>query len=218
MSQGWLLCSLNSEHFSFILRIKKNYLSTKPRLLSLPLSLLWVKKDFHISALEQSVAQQISGTIKSWVRESAHSPGTLASPSQRGKEKLLQKTTVSGKAFPSPKASCNFLHHIYCKQLQHFCSSPNWECGGKNNPFSPYYTLWNTLGPVGQTIPEALSGLGPFCDVGRCMVLCQWRYCTHRRHSRCYSSRQLGEGSGFWVREQGSKTKHSSRDGVTAQR
>lgn len=143
---------------------------------------------------------------------------SVGSSSQRGKEQLLQKTTVSGKACPSPKANWNILHRIYCEKLQHFCSPPNWVCWGKNNPFSPYYMLWNTLGPVGQAIPEALSGLGLFCDVGRCTVLCQWRYCTDRRHSGCYSSRQVGEASGFWDTEHGSKTKHSSRDGVTAQR
>lgn len=40
-------------------RIKRNDLSTKPRLLSLISSLLQVKTGFHVSALEQRVTQQV---------------------------------------------------------------------------------------------------------------------------------------------------------------
>lgn len=218
MSPGWLLWwELISEHFSFMLRIRRNDLYKAKALV--PSTELAVSKD-RLSHLSPWATCH---TANQWHNKVLGGGGwslprhNVTSLSQREKEKLLQMT-LSGKACPSPKASGNFLHRIYCKKLKPFCLPPNWVCWGKNNPFSPYYTLWNPLGPVGQAIPEALSGLGPFCDIERCTVLCQWSYCTDRRHSSCYSSRQVGEGSGFWVKEQGSKTKHSSRDGVTAQR
>lgn len=151
--------------------------------------------------------------IKSWVGEPAPSPGTVLPYHLRGKRRSCYRRKLSQERLALLQGQLQ-LSALYL--LQHFCSPSNWVCWEKNNPFSPNFTLWNTLGPLGQTIPEALSGLGPFCHLGRCTVLCQWTYFTDRRHSSCYSSRQVSEDSGFWVREQGSKTKHSSRDGVTA--
>lgn len=133
LSQGQLLWwELISEHFNSTLRIKRSDLSTKPRLLSLILSLLQAKTGFHISALEQRVAQQLKWHKTVSGGGSAPTLGAVstyvASPSWKGNGKVLQKTTGSGKVSPSPKTSCNILHRIYCRKLQHFCSPSNWVC------------------------------------------------------------------------------------------
>lgn len=173
-------------------RIKKNNFSTKPRLLPLILGLLRVKSDFCISALEQRLAQQVRWhqTVSGIVcPHPGHSQYLWFQSILEGKTEGATENNWLRKGSPfyqyQSQHSAAYLLHNATALLPYFKPGVL----RKNNLFSSHYALQNTLAPAGQVVPAALSGLGPFCDAGRCMVLCQWRCCTGRRQLQLKTGR-----------------------------
>lgn len=168
-----------------------------PLLLSLVLSLPRDEAGFHISALEQIVTASQGTQNSPW--------GGVCSPQRccqnlrhlwREKGRALQVATGSGRVPPSPQCQSQYFPSLYRRRLQSFCLPPSQECRAKD-PF-PHPILRTSSVPAGKAILGALSGVGPFCDAGRCAVLCPWGCCTDRSRAPAAPARGVGGGSGSW--------------------
>lgn len=99
--------------------------------------------------------------------------------------------------FPLLPSASHSIFHLSTAEGCSFCLPPSQECRAKD-PF-PHPILRTSSVPAGKAILGALSGVGPFCDAGRCVVLCHWGCCTDGSRAPAAPVRGVGGGCGSWA-------------------